>query len=394
MFSSSRPDNPVVGTTRPIFVHREAGAKVIRPGKDYFLVQIHSAQAAFTGSVWERVRRLVITSQVSLNHPMLGAEPLRAIQRSRDVARSRAEQLGLSPNLIKLVPANMTHVSISIEFVLDVENRLHALSALINDDSFLAAVSLAPGAAMVAKTVGTLATKLITTFLPAEERQPILEFTGDFNISTDGLSDGYYVILGTRDERNPLPNPMPALAVRNGDLLADGERVTRWSYVVLDVRSTPARTRDLSDGAAWEGRLREAEDEARSVADDLLGTDQSRREAWEKCRGLLRDAQALLRSDPNYLREEGENIIKASLAGCAEALRPEVHKGPEELQRVTPWQPDLATERINLGIAPDEDLAATLERYADQVSDARRALRSAGVLRSSFGVADRGQRLI
>src|SRR6266700_5167388 len=69
--------------------------------------------------------------------PTLGQESLRAIQRSREVQRGRAEQLGLTSNLIGLVPAVMSRISISIEFILDKENRLAVLGGLINDDSFL-----------------------------------------------------------------------------------------------------------------------------------------------------------------------------------------------------------------------------------------------------------------
>jgi hypothetical protein len=50
-------------------------------------------------------------------------EPLRAIQRSREVQPNRAEKLGLIPNLINLVPVTIDRVSLSLEFVLDKENR-------------------------------------------------------------------------------------------------------------------------------------------------------------------------------------------------------------------------------------------------------------------------------
>lgn len=72
-----------------------------------------------------------------------------------------------------MVPAVMTHVSVAIEFILDKENRMAALTNLINDDSFLAVVSLAPGMSTVAKTVSRLAQKIIQSFMPAEERHPI-----------------------------------------------------------------------------------------------------------------------------------------------------------------------------------------------------------------------------
>ena len=157
-----RVDNPVTGTSHPLFVSRDAEpAKIVQPGREYFAIQVHSAQAAFSGPIWEDVERLVVTSQVNLNHHSLGNKSLHAIQRSRQVRRNRAEQLGLASNLISLVPASMTHVSISIDFILDKKNRLVDLAGLINDDTFLKAISLAPGAAMVAQTIGGLAQKLI-----------------------------------------------------------------------------------------------------------------------------------------------------------------------------------------------------------------------------------------
>ena len=96
---------------------------------------------------------------------------------------------------------------------------------------------------MVAKTIGGLAEKVIQTFIPAQEREPVLQFTGDFNLGVDGLKDGYHVILGTRDERNPIPASLPELEVREDGLLASGKRVTQLSYVILDVCRSPARER-------------------------------------------------------------------------------------------------------------------------------------------------------
>jgi hypothetical protein len=371
----------ITGTTPPIYIPRDSG-QVVQPGRTYFFVKVHSAQAAFTGAVWEKVKRLIVTSQVNLHHPSLGSEGLRAIQRSREVQKNRAEQLGLSPNLIKLVPAVMPQVGVSIEFILDKENQLAALGGLINDDSFLAAVSLAPGAAMVAKTVGGLAQKIITSFVPAQDREPILQFSGDFNLAASGLQEGYYAILGTRDEHNPLPSPLPKLEVRDGDLLGDSKRITQLSYVVLDVRCTKARTRDLNDGAAWDAKLREAEDEAQRGMGDPLATDDERRQAWDKCRNLLREAQSLLRADPNYLRDEAEAIVKASYQRCSKLASDEEKarsaKGPV-VRSASAWRADAQADRAFLGIPVGEDLDATLDQYAEQVVEARRILGQAGL---------------
>jgi hypothetical protein len=366
---------PSIGTTRPIYVPRDGRSQPVRPGRDYFSLQIYSAQAAFTGSLWEQAKRLVVTSQVNLHHPVLDNEGLRAIQRSREVRKGRAEQLGLSPNLITLTPAVMTHLSISIEFIVDKANRLGALSSLINDDSFAAAISLAPGAAIAAKTIGGLAQKIIQAFIPTEEREPILQFTGDFNLHGEGLRDGYYVILGTRDEHNPIPTALPNLEVLNGELLADGKRVTQLSYVILDVRRSPARTRELNDQALWEAKLREAEGSAQLIASDPFTIDEKRQHAWEHCKKLLQEAHALLLADPNYLPREAGNIFRAAYKNCIEQIAGE----PENrLVRGTivpadrHWDLDAQAERVDLGIPPDENLDTALDEYTEDIFEARR----------------------
>jgi len=374
----NQPYTPT-GTTTPIHLPRYPNAPPVKPGESYFFIKIHGAQAAFQGTIWEKVNQLLITSQVSLNHKLLGPEPLKAIQRSRAVKRKQAEQLGLSPNLINLVPATMTHVSIAIEFLLDKKNRLVDLAGLINSDAFLATVSLAPGAAMVAQTIGGLSQKIVQTFLEPEEQQPILQFNGDFNIPANDLKDGYYVILGTRDTNNPLPRPMPALTVSDGGLLADGKPVTQLSYVILDVRVLPVRTRALNDGAVWAEKLRQAEGTAQRTAADPFAKPEERKQAWDECKTLIKEAQLLLSADPNYLSQEAGQIIRDSYTRCqkdifesSERLTVRGEKSPDAL--------DEAADRRFLGIDPDEDLMVTLGHYAEQVAAVRRVLQEEGMI--------------
>ena len=364
------------GTTSAVFVPRETTAKVIGPGDGYFFIQIKSAQAAFTGHFWERVRSLIVTSQVAINHPALGAEPVQAIRRSIEVVRNRAEQLGMSPNLVRLVPAAMSSVSVSVEFVLDKENRLAALSGLINSDAFLTAVSLAPAAAATARTIGALSQKLMESFMKAEERQPILQFAGDLNIA-GGLKEGYYVILGTRDDNNPLPRPMPVLEIRNDALLADGKEITQLSYVVLDVRCVSARTRSLNDGAAWDERLRQAEAAASHVSNNPAASADERKEAWQACLKSLQEAQILLRADPSYLQAEAASIIKSAYADCyAQVFGTHATRASVGTGRVTERaQGDLPADRLLLSINPEENLGESLDAYAEEVAESRRVLR-------------------
>ncbi len=173
---------PRIGTTSPIFINRDATAspQAIRPGQDYFLVNIYAAQAAFCGKIWDKVNGLVVTSQVNMNHRNLGNSSLRAIQRTVQVRKNQAQPLGLNLNLVSLVPAIMPNISIGIGFVLDKENELIKLSGLINSNSFFSTLSLAIGPAAVAKTIAGLADKVIQTFISPNEQQPILEFNVGF----------------------------------------------------------------------------------------------------------------------------------------------------------------------------------------------------------------------
>jgi hypothetical protein len=50
----------LISTSTPYFVPRGTNPTQIRVGKDYFLIQIHGAQVAFKGSIWQRVKNLVV----------------------------------------------------------------------------------------------------------------------------------------------------------------------------------------------------------------------------------------------------------------------------------------------------------------------------------------------
>ena len=120
--------------------------------------------------------------------------------------------------------------------MLDRENHLAQLSSLINSDSFISVLSLAPGASSVAKKLAQLTDKVIQTFIPSQDNKPLLEFSGEFNLATGQLYEGYYVIIGSKDDQNPLPDPNAKFYVSNGGLFVNGQQVSQWPYVILDVK--------------------------------------------------------------------------------------------------------------------------------------------------------------
>ena len=218
---------PTIGTNpTPYYVPFGDGPEKIQTNEGYFCMQIYGAQAAFSGPFWIGAQNLAITSQINLNlgdQHNLGNQDLRSILQYRTLEKNTAVQLGFSPLLIDFIPARMKHVSVSIEYLVDTKNYLKDIVGLIADKNLLSIVSLAPGAAMVAKTLGGLAEKMISTFVPANERRPILQFSGDFDLAAEGLREGYYVILGSHVQTNPLP-AKPSLKVADGGTLADEQR--------------------------------------------------------------------------------------------------------------------------------------------------------------------------
>ena len=366
------------GTTPPIFIPNAGSSRTVMVGKNYFFIQILNAQVAYFGPVWQQVQGLAVVSKVDLSHKALGCV-VRAIQQTRSIKRDQPEQLGISHNLVDVVPASMERVSISLDFILDRKNRFVTLSKIINEGGLFSAISLAPGAALVAQTLSKLSQQLIENFIPSEDQQPLLRFSSDFSLAGDGLKEGYYVILGSQDSNNPLPSPyeLKSMAVRDKMLLINDRLVTRLSYVILNVQSVPARTRDASQGAAWDLKLSEAENKAHTLLNNPLATHDDKQKGWEDCLKLLTDAQTLLLSDPTYLRSEANAIIKSVYANCKDLVISQVRISGD---LGTPnWIPDENMARDRLDIPVDEDLNATLDHYAEQVIESRRTLKAVGL---------------
>lgn len=310
---------PSTGTTARISIGHEVGWPFVNPC-EFFLIKVHSAQAVVRGNIFDQPKQLVITSKGNLNHPALGTDDVFAIRRSRAIDKNRAEQLGLSPNLTSLIPATMSQVAGFIDFLRNTQNNLTKLGALIDDDKFLAVISLPSEVVAVAKTVGGLAQCLIQIFVPSEERKPILEFMGDLNIGGDdverSLRSGYYEILGSRHEQDSLPTTVPAIEVRKDSLLIDGAPAIQYLYVVLDVERVVARTRTMAEGAVWDAKRRKAEQLAIEFAHVPYTDKDEKKQPWLKCRALLQEARALLMTDPICALDEAAALYKADYESC------------------------------------------------------------------------------
>jgi hypothetical protein len=177
-----------------------------------------------------------------------------------------------------------------------------------------------------------------------------------------------------------LPPPGARYEVTDGALTIDGQPADWLSYVIFAVHRTAARGRDLSAGAAWEQRLREAEDEARNTLQDPLADRDRRQEVWKKCFTLIKEAQVLLRSDPNYLRSEAEAIVRATLLECEPlvAVTPvvgrQMGRGTLPSDFASERSADVSAQLESLGVKPGEDLAQSTADYAERLETSREVL--------------------
>ena len=369
-----------LGTSPLIRLPKQVTPTPLEPGQGYFRLRLLSAQAAIFGPFWQQAQQLVVTSEVRLFCPPFNGEPVQSIQRIRPLKQGAAEQLGLSPALVDLMPATLDKLGIAIEFLLDRQNRLATLAKIVNDDAFLSVVSLAPGAAAAARAVGALSKKLVDGLLDEEDQVPVLRFVGDFSLPAGDLADAYYVILGTRYEQHPLPRPLPGpprLRVEGHDLLLDNQPVVHWSYVILDVDVVEMRTRELGRGELWYEKLDQVEAQATQAANTPWLTDDERRKTWESCLDLLKEADLLLRQSPLYLPAEADTIIQQAYYNAYQKVST-ARRGPLPTSSLP--LPPLGKDKV-VSVENPNELKARVDSYEIASARSRGKLRTLGMLK-------------
>jgi hypothetical protein len=383
----------MIGTTSPIKVPADIDSTLIRPGVDYFFVQVHSAQAFFSGPIWESGHRLLVTSRIKIAGKSDTSGEIECLHRTREIRRNCAVQLGLSPDLISLVPADMESVAISVDFIVDTKNRLAQLTDLVNSDAFVSAFSAAPGAALVARTVGNISKTIVHTFLEGEDRVPILEFSGTFSVSSSFYS-GYYVIMGSRDCQNPLPFSWQDLDIKSGKLILDKSEVTSLSYVILKIVRCPARTRALGAGKAWESKLSSAEALAFEVGEDFSLEDTDRKRTWIECKKLLQEARVLLLEDRLYHHWEVRAILETAFKSCSERLIGEATRSPLDRENRSANR-EIDESREVLGLSDEAEASEVVSQYEAAQAEAAELLKDVGPndLYRARHAANRGENL-
>jgi hypothetical protein len=377
IFSAHTSPIAQVGTSPALLVPGRQDAITISPGSGYLLVKIRNAQAVFKGSFWEQAKTLVVTSNVSTRNGGAADHAAFGIQRTIPIKKNASQLLGLNVDLTHLLPAKMETLSVAVEYIVDKQNCLGLVSELVNASSLLVSLSFAPGAAATAKAVGGISQKLLRTFLPQEERKPVLRFEEAFNLSA-GVRSGYYVVFGSSETSQPLPHPASKLEVINETVFVNGEPAQDWSYVLLEVIGVPVRTRDLSDGALWDEKLRSVESTSLDISRNPLARKAQKDQALGFCQGLIREAHVLLLNDPNYLRSEAENIINVAYDNCfATIFKNSQTRGEAALEQVD--HSALRSSRASFGLRVGDDVEQEKARYEAEARESQHILREAGL---------------
>src|ERR1043166_1798673 len=94
-----------IGTSAPIYIPSAFSSEPIRVGVDYFCIRICGAQVAFVGSIWSKVRSLLVSTQVNLHHAALGERGLRSLQQARAVKQRVDEKIGFFVFLFEFMSA-------------------------------------------------------------------------------------------------------------------------------------------------------------------------------------------------------------------------------------------------------------------------------------------------
>lgn len=373
------PASGVTGTASPFFIPRENSFDIIEPGNCYLYVKVVSAQAVYKGRFWEKVNNLVITSDVFIKHPEIKTNPVFNIQKIVEIKKNTSQLLGISSNLIGLVPATMDSFHFSIEFVLDKENKLKELHPLINENVFQKAADFLPGASLATGILSDVSKKIFTAFVDKKTRRPILQIDADFNITHGGMREGYYVILSSLDRKRPLPEPLSDLSIKDNRLMIGGKFAEMWNYIIIDLRKIRTKSRFLHNNSLWERKFCDAEVIAQNIHLNPLSDISEKDEAWKQCLALLKDGQLLLSYDISYLRSEAESMIKVVYQKCFSLIYSEHQSSGIKFRGSLSGNQLFNYGRDLLNIGLEEDIVNSNLQYLKKCEDDLTTIKNEGL---------------
>jgi hypothetical protein len=161
--------------------------------------------------------------------------------------------------------------------------------------------------------------------------------------------------------------------VQGSDLLLNGKSITDLSYIVLDVTTIPARTKDLGRGESWYKKLIEAEQASLKIK--LFDGEDKRRAIYDQCFDFINEASILLLNDPLYHPNEARAIIQSAYDEISNKIFPKgATKGLGAPQRINSKVKSL------LGVENESELTNAVSTYSNISTQAKQALTELGLV--------------
>lgn len=373
------------GTTRLFYIesNNQRQTSAIIKDQCYLLFRLHDVYVSTDNSFFKHIDTILLRSKLDIKSPERINYEFTGLQTIRE--KQSGGNLGLSKNLSQLLPAVMDVVTISVDLITNKKNYLAMLNNLVNDQALLSTIaSFMPGAGIVAQAIGEISEKLINAFVPAEEREPVLQFNGDFNIATNDLKSGFYAVLsGARGTQLPLA--ASELTYKDGCLLFQDKLITDLSYIIFEIVAVTRRGSKPSTD--WYKNLVDAERIAKDLS--LSIKDPKRRlSQWSRrALPLLQEARMLIMRDPEYITSDANAIIDASLKTCMDSVKPAKRTRTERNYSIQDdaqgeeAQRNISIEkyRSRIGIKTKESLDDTVKQYAIDLFQSRETLDQYGI---------------
>jgi len=302
-----------LGTTSAIFVPTTDKTTAEQKGSGYyFRVRIKGMRAAYFGGFWQKVKDLVVTSQVSI-----GGNPVTTIQHVRAIKKNNPDVMNANIDLIELTPASMVNAHIKVSFIAETSNKFQTLLQMLGggtDTSTVASpLSLDPATAAVAAKVSTIASTLLSTLSDSSDSSTtdLLDMEEDLSPAVGDVRDGYYVMFASEDPKYPLPASLSANAIHVGDdgsIQVDNTDVSNLSYLVLEVDTLPVKTEQYGTGA-WKSQLDTIDNDILGLANKQGESQQDYTTDYEKIEQAISNVGPLLNADPTYTKDDKTGIL-------------------------------------------------------------------------------------
>lgn len=299
--------------------------------KEYVSIKLHSVFAYYKSGFLENIKQLIVASDIAFEREGKLVEGT-MVNKSWQKLDSSGDFIALNDHLAVLAPATPPSVRLKISFRGVGEDKFKKVFDVLSSADLKTALTLSDATIGKVGAFTSIARKFLATPYTSDNQRQILDVEQSFVLypadaapMVDALREGYLVVVSARGGKTEDLSRVHQLTQEDIRLSALGQGLefrdtdnswkpfTRVSYVIVSVTKTPVRDND--EGSAWFRKYGEAVSAAEKVQD---GSDAVK--AKEEAVGLLREGNALLQVDPNYIEDERRKIRSQAAKQVNEAL--------------------------------------------------------------------------